>query len=314
MEATSALEARARHWIVDAAVGAAVALSAITMAHAALPDRTAPAPAVRGEAAPRHVPTFAPSLPPVLISFESPAPAGEIVSPFGLRQLPWEENGRLHEGVDIAADFGAPVVAAADGVVTRAGHSDSYGRFVEIEHAEGLTTLYAHMGGVADGLRPGLPVKVGHTVGRVGSSGTSTGPHLHFEIRDSRDRPLNPTHFLGKSFARAEDLPLREARRFPRRVRLAYVSRIPESKKALMEARLEAKSARAAAATGAAKDAVMISYGDGRPKATIRVGAERPPLAATGVEADAAAAVRPPPPLPAAPSEAADEAIATAKG
>ncbi|WP_374472251.1 M23 family metallopeptidase [Phenylobacterium sp.] len=315
-EASSALEARARHWIVDAAVGAVVALGAITMAHAALPERTAPAVEPRAEPAVRLIPAAVqPSAPVDLISFQHPVLGEAIVSPFGLRQLPWEENGRLHEGVDIAADFGEPVLASADGVVTRAGQSYSYGRFVEIEHAEGLTTLYAHMGGVAAEMRPGLAVKAGTPVGRVGSSGTSTGPHLHFEIRDSKDRPLNPALFVGKSFATAEDLPLRDARRFPRRVRMAYVSRIPESKKVLMEAKLAAKDGRAAPAAPAKDSGVTIFYGDGRPKATIRVGTSRQPVAATGVEADTSAIVRPVPvPAPAPAPNAPVETVATANG
>lgn len=304
--------------MIDAAVGAAVALGAITVAHASLPDRAqlvarhqTSAPAVR------LLPQPAPQAgaPAVLISFQAPVAGEEIVSPFGLRQLPWEENGRLHEGVDIAADFGEAVLASADGVVVRAGNGDGYGRFVEIQHAEGLTTLYAHMGAVAAGMRPGLAVKAGTAVGQVGSSGTSTGPHLHFEIRDSRDRPLNPALFVGKSFASADDLPLRDARRFPRRVRMAYVSRIPESKKALMEARLQEKLAVAATdAVSAGKDAaVTVLYGDGRPKATIRFGANRKPIAPGGVEVGSKAAAAPAA-SPAEPAASADEAVATANG
>jgi hypothetical protein len=316
-EASSALEARARHWIIDAAVGGAVALSAITMAHAALPDRPQQSTAPRPAPVARLLPASTPSEPAALIAFQNPVAGEDIVSPFGLRQLPWEENGRLHEGVDIAAEFGAPVLLAADGVVTRAGQSFSYGRFVEVAHAEGLTTLYAHMGAVADGMQPGLALKAGTPVGRVGSSGTSTGPHLHFEIRDRKDRPLNPALFMGKTFATADDLPLRDARRFPRQVRMAYVSRIPESKKALMEARLQAKLDVAAADAGSAgKDAaVTVSYGDGRPRQTIRFGTNRKPIAPGGVEVGPGAPAQAPAPTPAPAGRAGDaEAIATANG
>ncbi len=294
-------------------MGAAVALGAIGMAHAALPERSEGPSEVRMTSAQRIVPAAAqPAEPAHLIAFQHPVLGQEIVSPFGLRQLPWEENGRLHEGVDIAADFGEPVLAAADGVVTRAGQSYTYGRFVEVEHAEGLTTLYAHMGRVAAEMRPGLAVSAGTPVGRVGSSGTSTGPHLHFEIRDAKDRPLNPAMFVGRSFATAEDLPLRDARRFPRRVRIAYVSRIPESKKALMAAKQQARLERSApSATDAGRDAsVTVRYEEGRPRATIRFGADRRP-----VEPAAAPPVAPvapsPPPVSTLPAE---EAIATAAG
>jgi hypothetical protein len=125
------------------------------------------------------------------------------------------------------------------------------------------------MGAVADGLAPGVALKAGAVVGRIGSSGTSTGPHLHFELRDDRDRPLNPGLFLGHAFANAGDLPLKTARRFPHVVRVAYVSMIPKSKRALMAAH----EAGARAAADAARDAssVTVYYGDGRPHARFRV-------------------------------------------
>jgi hypothetical protein len=238
-----AADGRARHWIVDATLGGAAALCAITIAHAARPDLPAP---VRPAPAVEHVTLTsapAPQPPPVLIAFADPVPGRVIVSPFGLRQMPWEEGGRLHAGVDISAGLGEPVLAAADGVVTEAGASSTYGRYVAIRHAEGLTTFYAHMGAVEPRMRPGLALRAGETVGKVGSSGTSTGPHLHFEIRDRRDRPLNPSLFLGKAFAEADDLPLRKAQRFGRHVRVAHVSTIPKNKRALMQAKLEREAA-----------------------------------------------------------------------
>jgi len=284
-EASPAADERARHWIVDAAVGASVALAAITVAHAALPERTAP-PQRTMSAAAAAAPTMQP--PPTaaayLIAFEQPVEGQEIISPFGLRQLPWEENGRLHEGVDIAAPLGSPVLAAADGVVVDAGRSDTYGRFVKLAHAEGLTTLYAHMGAVGDDIAPGRAVKAGQPVGQIGSSGTSTGPHLHLEIRDRKGRPLNPGLFLGREFASAEDLPLKKALRVPRGVRRAWVSHIPESKRELMLAKLE-KEAAARDALFVGKDAsftsgkgrsVTVIYGDGRAYARFPVGRPKP--------------------------------------
>ncbi|WP_395670875.1 M23 family metallopeptidase [Phenylobacterium sp.] len=283
-EAASALEARARHWMIDVALGAGAALGVITIAHASLPKRPVPAPRAPVVAA-------APAPPSHLIAFVQPVSGEEVVSPFGLRQLPWEENGRLHEGVDIAAEFGAPVLAAADGAVTAAGESSTYGRFVEIAHVEGLRTLYAHLGQLDPRMVPGVPVRAGATIGQIGSSGTSTGAHLHFEIRDARDRPLNPSLFLGQAFTVADDLPLRAARRFPRHVRIAYVSRIPESKKALMKARLEAVAAEDLASDASAQVRVV----EGRPRATLRLA--RPP-------AGTAPAADPAPPEAAAPVEA----------
>jgi hypothetical protein len=270
------------HWLVDAAVGGIAALSAITVAKAALPDHPVapPAPVAAAPAVTAAPAAAAPTPEPVqLIAFQEPVPGHEVVSPFGLRQLPWEAGGRLHAGVDIAAPKGAPVVTAADGVVSRAGESPTYGRFVEVKHAEGLTTLYAHMAAIAPQVRSGSAVKAGAAVGRIGSSGTSTGPHLHFEIRDAKERPMNPALFLGRQFAEAGDLPLRAARRVPSRVRLAHVSRIPASKRGLMQAKLEAKQARSAAdaaqnasaatSDGATGEGVTVLHLEGRPRATL---------------------------------------------
>jgi hypothetical protein len=283
----SASEAPARHWLVDASLGAGAALVALTVAHAALPDRVQITPRPAASAARLAAPAATASEPVALIAFKDPVPGREIISPFGLRQLPWEENGRLHEGVDIAAPLGAPVLAAADGVVARAGVDGGYGRFVEVKHAAGLSTLYAHMGALADGLSPGVALKAGSVLGRIGSSGTSTGPHLHFELRDAADRPLNPGVFLGRAFATAADLPLKTARRFPHVVRVAYVSAIPQSKRALMAAR----EANALAASDAARDAssVTVFYGDGRAHARFRVRSYAEPSSPTAPQPGPAA-------------------------
>jgi murein DD-endopeptidase MepM/ murein hydrolase activator NlpD len=234
-------------------VGGVVALVAITVAHAALPDFVATRPALALLPIPPRDPPPAPvrpprpTAPPVLIAFAPPLPDGEVGSPFGLRQLPWEDQARLHAGVDMVAPGPEPVLASADGVVTRVGTDAGYGRFVELTHAEGMTTLYGHLDHVAPGVAPGVALKAGKPVGLIGNTGTSTGVHLHFEVHDSEDRPLNPEVLLGHSYARAADLPLREARRIPRRVRLAYVSRIPRSKKAEMQAKLADEAEQAAA-------------------------------------------------------------------
>jgi hypothetical protein len=235
-----ALPGRARQWVLDATIGAAAALVAITAAEAALPDKAARltgAPVKPAAVAVVPAVAQAPAQPPALIAFAEPVPGYAVVSPFGLRKLPWEEGGRLHEGVDISAPAGVAVLAAADGVVTAAGSSDSYGRYVEVTHAEGLKSFYAHLGAIDKGVTAGLAVKAGTPIGAIGSSGTSTGPHLHFEIRDARRRPLNPKYFLEQRFATAEELPLARAARVPRGVRIAQVSMIPANKRALMEAK-----------------------------------------------------------------------------
>ncbi|ADG09134.1 M23 family peptidase [Caulobacter segnis] len=182
------------------------------------------------EASPPPTELETPEPPPPAFVFDAPLPGRTIDSPFGLRQLPWEENGRLHQGVDIAAPAGAPVKASADGVVKRTGVSPTYGRFVEVMHKGGMTTLYAHLKAPARGVKQGAYVRRGATVAFVGNSGRSTGSHLHFEIRKG-DKPLNPAFFMGRSFAEADDLPIRAAGRVSKKVRLAVVSKWPDGVK-----------------------------------------------------------------------------------
>jgi hypothetical protein len=153
------------------------------------------------------------------------------------------------------------VLAAADGVVAEAGQDPGYGRFVALRHAEGLTTLYAHLAAI--GVKPGQALKAGETLGQMGSTGSSTGPHLHFEIRDRQDRPMNPALFIGRQFAQACDLPLAKAQRFGRRVRIAQVSNIPASKREKMQDKL---------ARAAAGDAMAVSAGDLGVQASARIG------------------------------------------
>jgi murein DD-endopeptidase MepM/ murein hydrolase activator NlpD len=164
--------------------------------------------------------------PPPAFVFDAPLPGRVINSPFGLRQMPWEESGRLHQGVDIAAPVGAAVTVAAAGVVKSTGVSPTYGRYVLVMHKGGLSTLYAHLARPARGVKRGAYLRRGETVAIVGSSGRSSGAHLHFEIRKG-DKPLNPSFFLGRTFAEADDLPLRAASRVSRKVHKATVSRWP---------------------------------------------------------------------------------------
>jgi len=232
---------RAHLWKVDAVLGVSAALMAFTVAQASLPEPLVPTrPIAYTITPPQAAPAAAPE-PAVLIAFAEPLPGQTIVSPFGRRQLPWEEQGRLHAGVDIAAAAGRPILASADGVVVRVAQDGGYGRFVEIKHAEGLTTLYAHMGKVLPNIVSGVAVKAGTPIGLVGSTGSSTGAHLHFEIRDRQDRPMNPALFLDRKFARSDELPLQAGLRMPRGVRVAYVSRIPTSKRELMQAKTDSK-------------------------------------------------------------------------
>jgi murein DD-endopeptidase MepM/ murein hydrolase activator NlpD len=115
--------------------------------------------------------------------------AGRITSGFGYRVHPILRYARFHAGIDFGAPWGSPIVAAADGQVVGAGYAGGYGRQVRIVHAGGLMTTYSHMSSVV--AQPGLPVRQGQVIGYVGSSGLSTGPHVHFEVRIG-GRPVNP--------------------------------------------------------------------------------------------------------------------------
>lgn len=90
---------------------------------------------------------------------------------------------RKHEGIDFAAATGTPVRAAGDGTVLRAGYSGGYGNLVELRHQNGVTTRYGHLSRIAVGLRAGMHVSQGQLIGKVGSTGLATGPHLHYEFR-----------------------------------------------------------------------------------------------------------------------------------
>jgi murein DD-endopeptidase MepM/ murein hydrolase activator NlpD len=113
--------------------------------------------------------------------------AGPVTSGFGLR---W---GRIHCGIDIGSPAGTPVGAAAAGVVKRVAWIVGYGYTVEIDHGGGVTTFYAHLSRAA--VQPGQEVEKGQMVGRVGETGRTTGPHLHFELRLDGE-PVDPLPYL----------------------------------------------------------------------------------------------------------------------
>ncbi len=115
-----------------------------------------------------------------------------ISSRFGYRSDPFRHRLALHAGIDFKAPYGAPIRATAPGVVTRAGWTGSYGRLVEIRHDNGVVTRYAHQSRVL--VRVGQRVKAGDIIGRLGNTGRSTGPHLHYETR-LHGRPVNPARF-----------------------------------------------------------------------------------------------------------------------
>jgi murein DD-endopeptidase MepM/ murein hydrolase activator NlpD len=99
---------------------------------------------------------------------------------------------RAHHGIDYAASSGTPIRAVGDGVIQKAGWGGGYGNVVEIRHQRGYSSRYAHMRGFASGVRAGTRVRQGQVIGYVGTTGLSTGPHLHYEFHMA-GRPVNPT-------------------------------------------------------------------------------------------------------------------------
>ena len=152
-----------------------------TVAAITLPTPILPTPAP---------PKFDP--PTVRPTYITPA-AGVISSGYGMR---W---GRMHSGIDIAAPIGTPVMAAAAGTVEFAGWTEGgYGNLIDIRHRDGSLTRYGHLDRVQ--VRQGDSVTQGQMIGEMGSTGRSTGPHLHFEIRLAQRGAVNPMAYLPKGF------------------------------------------------------------------------------------------------------------------
>lgn len=123
------------------------------------------------------------------------AVGGTITSYFGARSNPFGGGGYdFHPGLDIGASYGSPVIATASGRVTRSGWYGGYGKYVAINHDFGYSSAYGHMSKLI--VRSGEYVKKGQTIGYIGSTGYSTGPHLHFEIR-YYGKALNPLKYIG---------------------------------------------------------------------------------------------------------------------
>ena len=118
---------------------------------------------------------------------------GWVTSRFGSRISPFSGIQKLHEGIDIAAQTGTPVVASADGVVIKAAFETGYGNMVEISHGYGIKTIYAHNSRI--NVKAGQRIRRGDVVAYAGDSGSSTGPHLHYEVR-LNNLPVNPAKYL----------------------------------------------------------------------------------------------------------------------
>ena len=118
-----------------------------------------------------------------------------IMPPANLRQIS-RGFSAYHSGIDLMAPYGSPIRAAAGGTVAYAGWYFGYGRIVDIQHADGVVTRYAHMTDFAPGIAAGTPVSAGQIIGRVGTTGLAHGPHVHFEVR-LNGHPVDPKPYLG---------------------------------------------------------------------------------------------------------------------
>lgn len=134
------------------------------------------------------------------LPLSNPAPGHAVTSPFGVRTDPLLGSAALHSGMDFRAPLGMPAKVTAAGVVVRAGWAGGYGRMIEIDHGQGFSTRYGHLSKIS--VVVGQKLKAGDVIGQTGSSGRSTGPHLHYEVRHNGEA-LDPLRFIavGKKVA-----------------------------------------------------------------------------------------------------------------
>jgi murein DD-endopeptidase MepM/ murein hydrolase activator NlpD len=130
----------------------------------------------------------------IAIPSDKPVKTAEFTSAYGMRSDPFRRGTSMHAGIDLAGPVGTPIYATADGTVLRSGwNNGGYGNLIEIDHGRGITTRYAHLSGMT--VREGERVTRGQMIGRMGSTGRSTGSHLHYEVRID-NRPVNPIPFM----------------------------------------------------------------------------------------------------------------------
>jgi murein DD-endopeptidase MepM/ murein hydrolase activator NlpD len=185
--------------------------------YAALETRDAPLAMYRFERDNGHVDYFNAEGESVRrLLMRTPINGARLSSGYGMREHPILGYSRMHEGLDFAAPHGTPIKAAGKGRIDVAGWKGGYGRYIRIDHARGFTTAYGHMKGFAEGIDDGAWVSQGDIIGYVGSTGNSTGPHLHYEIRKGGE-PVNPRdldlptgyRLKGEELARFKDVKAR---------------------------------------------------------------------------------------------------------
>ena len=154
--------------------------------------------AISADTTPLATPANA-DLSPIKLSHRPCAPVtgARVSSPFGYRIHPITKQTGFHYGVDLAAPMDTPIFATLSGKVTRAATSDSYGNYIELDHGNGLMSLYGHCN--AHNVRVGTVVRQGEVIAFVGNTGVSTGPHLHFELRLG-NKNINPLWYVGEQY------------------------------------------------------------------------------------------------------------------
>jgi murein DD-endopeptidase MepM/ murein hydrolase activator NlpD len=150
----------------------------------------------------------------------TPVDGARLSSGFGFRRHPILGYSKLHRGVDFAAPAGTPIYAAGNGTLDKAGWLGGYGKAIVIRHNREVSTLYAHMTGFAAGMGAGRRVRQGEIIGYVGSTGMSTGPHLHYEVHQN-GTPINP---LGLKLPSRQRLAGAELERFQLQVRISDIA------------------------------------------------------------------------------------------
>ena len=145
----------------------------------------------------------------------------EVTSPFGPRRDPFLGTPAFHPGIDLAGSIGEPIHATANGKVVIAGWDGGYGNLVEIKDGYGMSTRFGHMSKIL--VKVGQRVQAGQIIGLIGSTGRSTGPHLHYETRIN-DKPVDPERFLhaGRQLSRSQSYPPTSARKRDRRSRSVF--------------------------------------------------------------------------------------------
>jgi murein DD-endopeptidase MepM/ murein hydrolase activator NlpD len=130
----------------------------------------------------------------IAIPSDKPVKTAAFTSGYGVRNDPFRGGHAMHAGIDLAGPYGTPIYATADGTVERAGwNSGGYGNLIEVDHGRGIETRYGHLSRIL--IRAGAQVKRGQLIGYMGSTGRSTGSHLHYEVRID-GKPVNPIPFM----------------------------------------------------------------------------------------------------------------------